>query len=64
LVKSPANTNNIMRILLPKKPVSVSAMQASAGKLNLQKNEWDEHSKTLLLGFENYSEGVQVNIGW
>ncbi len=64
IVKSPANTNNIMRILLPGKPKSVSAMQATAGKLDLQRNEWDEKSKTLLLGFENYSEGVQVNIGW
>ncbi len=64
LVKSPANTNNRMRILLPGKPKSVSALQTMAGKLELQKNEWDENSKTLLLGFENYSEGVQVNIGW
>ncbi len=64
LVKSPSNTNNRMRILLPQKPKSVSASQATAGKLDLQKNEWDGHSKTLLLGFENYSEGVQVNIGW
>jgi len=53
-----------MRILLPGKPKSVSALQTMAGKLELQKNEWDENSKTLLLGFENYSEGVQVNIGW
>ena len=64
LVKCPANTNNRMRILLPGKPKSVSALQTTAGKLDLQKNEWDEHSKTLLLGFENYSEGVQVKIGW
>lgn len=64
LVKSPSNTNNIMRVLLPKKPASVSAVQEKSGKLTLQKNEWDESSKTLLLGFENYSEGVQVKINW
>lgn len=53
-----------MQILLPKNPALVSATQARIGKLKLQKNEWEERSKTLLLGFENYSDGVQVNINW
>ncbi|MCX2474703.1 hypothetical protein OQZ33_10220 [Pedobacter sp. MC2016-05] len=63
LAKSPSKTNNIMRILLTGKPTKVTA--SSSGKeLSLTKNEWDEKSKTLLLGFANFSEGVQVNISW
>ncbi len=61
IVKSPANTNNMMRIWLPRKPGLVSCT-GPAGKLPLAKNEWDEASKTLLLGFENFSEGVDVMI--
>lgn len=64
VVKSPSNTNNVMRISLPAKPMAVSATTASAGKLSLHQNEWDEASKTLLLGFGNYSEGVAVDISW
>lgn len=63
LAKSPSKTNNIMRILLTGKPTKVTA--SSSGKeLSLTKNDWNENSKTLLLGFENFSEGVQVNISW
>ena len=55
--KSPANTSNVMRILLPKKPVKVQTSMASS-------STWDEESQTLLLGFENDPEGVQVRIEW
>ncbi|MBC7867601.1 MAG: hypothetical protein H7X88_08705, partial [Gloeobacteraceae cyanobacterium ES-bin-316] len=64
VVKSPSNTNNIMRILLPSKPVSVVVTEANVGNITLQKNQWDEPSGTLLLGFQNYSDGVAVNITW
>ena len=64
VVKSPSNTNNMMRILLPKKPLKVTATTDEVGNLDLQKNEWDENTKTLLLGFQNYSSGVQVAISW
>jgi len=63
IAKSPSNTNNIMRILLPAKPKNSTAVKGGTN-LSLTKNEWDEQSKTLLLGFENYSEGVEVNISW
>ena len=51
-----------MRTLLPSKPVTVLATETNAAKLTLKKNEWDEQSKTLLPGFQNYSDGVTVNI--
>lgn len=55
--KSPANTDNVMRILLPKKPkdVKVSANYQS---------EWDAKTRTLLLQFENLPEGVKVELKW
>lgn len=64
--KSPANTDNIMRILLPKRPTDVKIENAdkesSAGTTNIKIQEWDETSKTLLLGFENNPDGVKVTI--
>lgn len=55
--KSPANTDNVMRILLPKEPniVNVSAESRSS---------WDAPSHTLLLEFENDPNGVSVHLGW
>lgn len=55
--KSPANTDNAMRILLPQAPKQVQVSVAG-------QSSWDEESKTLLLGFENDPEGVQVRIEW
>lgn len=63
IIKSPSNTVNAMRILLPKKPTAVSA-KLNGKTLDLLKNDWDENSKTLLLSFDNYSEGVNVDINW
>ena len=58
IAKSPAETDNVMRILLPKKPkeINVSCSPSTS--------EWDEDTHTLLLQFENHPEGVQVKIEW
>ena len=58
IAKSPAETDNVMRILLPKKPkeINVSCSPFTS--------EWDEDTHTLLLQFENHPEGVQVKIEW
>ncbi|TCC90118.1 hypothetical protein EZ428_12580 [Pedobacter frigiditerrae] len=63
LIRSPAKTINAMRILLPKKPNQIT-LKLGDKDLSILKNEWDENSKTLLLSFDNYSEGVNVNINW
>ncbi len=55
--KSPANTDNVMRILLPQEPKSVDADVSS-------QSSWDETSHTLLLQFENRPDGVRVKIEW
>ena len=60
VAKSPVNTTNISRILLPRKPVSVQV----DGKEGLVSGAWDQQSKTYLLEFENNPEGVSVNIKW
>ena len=56
--KSPKNTTNVMRVLLPKAPVKVSIGGDKSSY------EWDRRSKTLLIGFENNPEGVSVHIEW
>lgn len=63
VVKSPAKTVNIMRILLPGRPVKVSAT-LNGSEVPLSKNEWDSPTNTCLLEFDNFSEGVNVSINW
>ena len=55
--KSPANTSNVMRILLPQRPVKV---QTSVKCSSI----WDEESQTLLMRFDNDPEGVEIRIKW
>jgi hypothetical protein len=58
--KSPANTTNVMRILLPAKPKQIAATHlAQAEPIT---HTWDAQTNTLLLKFKNYSEGVSVKI--
>ncbi|WP_300699293.1 hypothetical protein [Bacteroides sp.] len=59
VAKSPLNTTNISRILLPKAPKKVSVN----GK-EVQDALWDQHSKTMRLGFENNPDGVSVIVEW
>lgn len=60
LAKSPANTNNVMRILLPGPPQQVAATHQAAPEPTT--HVWDASTHTLLLKFKNYSEGVTVKI--
>ncbi len=55
--KSPNDTDNVMRILLPQAPKLVQVSITS-------QSNWDEESQTLLLGFVNAPEGVRVRIEW
>ena len=57
VAKSPAETNNVMRVLLPGEPKQVKVSVAS-------QNQWDADTHTLLLQFENLPEGVKVEINW
>jgi hypothetical protein len=63
ITKSPSDTHNAMRILLPAKPVSI-AVKDIEGKPVENTNDWDELSHTCLLQFLNSSDGVKVEIKW
>lgn len=57
VAKSPAQTKNVMRILLPKEPKNVHVSVTS-------RSIWDAASRTLLLEFENNPDGVSVSLEW
>ncbi|MBE8719188.1 hypothetical protein [Sphingobacterium pedocola] len=60
LAKSPINTTNISRVLLPQKPKSLRVNHKEV----LEEKNWDPHTKTYLLGFENNPDGVSVVFQW
>lgn len=61
VAKSPENTTNVSRVLLPKKPTSVSIDSEKQENIN---SYWDENSKTYLVSFENKPDGVNVVFKW
>jgi len=60
LAKSPIETTNISRVLLPKRPKSVTVNSAEV----FDPQHWDGASRTYLLGFENDPDGVNVSFSW
>lgn len=62
--KSPANTTNSIRILLPKAPKETTLTDNRGKKLTNVKSSWDAASQTLYLSFENSPEGTNVKISW
>src|SRR5699024_9420178 len=60
IAKSPIHTTNISRILLPEKP----KILLINGEKQLNLNQWDPHSMTYLLKFENSPDGVSVMFKW
>lgn len=64
VAKSPINTTNVMRVLLPAKPEKVTIADAQGQALADSKYEWDQTSKTCLVSFENNPEGVAVSFNW
>lgn len=57
VAKSPIETANVMRILLPEEPESVETSAPSV-------HGWDAGSNTLKLSFDNNPDGVNVTIKW
>lgn len=62
--KSPTLTKNAMRILLPIKPLQIKVACSINNKDVEYEFEWDENSHTLLLQFQNRSEGIDVKLSW
>jgi len=62
--KSPENTTNVMRVVLPVKPQDTSVSGKDGDAMPDITKSWDDKSKTLFLRFENAPEGVRVKIQW
>jgi hypothetical protein len=61
--KSPLNTTNAMRVLLPEEPKVYKATNRQGEALEVRYS-WDSNSKTCFLGFENHPDGVKVELKW
>ncbi len=64
ITKSPLNTTNVMRILLPGSPKNCTISSPDGTSLKDATWEWDAKSKTCLLSFENNPEGIKVGFIW
>lgn len=63
VVKSPVETINVMRVLLPSKVTSAEVTDAE-GNVVEATSTWDEGSKTCFLRFPNHPDGVKVRLAW
>lgn len=63
VAKSPINTTNVMRILLPAKPSAIEVYDAKGVAITYNAS-WDMKSKTQFLKFENNPEGIHVSLQW
>ncbi|MGN6214630.1 hypothetical protein [Parafilimonas sp.] len=64
VAKSPVNTNNVMRILLPENAKQIIVTDNKGKVINNAQSSWDESSKTLFLQFDNNPDGVKVQLKW
>ncbi len=64
ITKSPVNTTNVMRVLLPSEPKATIITDSTGEKLKGATCSWDEESKTCLLCFENSPDGINVFLKW
>ncbi len=64
ITKSPLNTTNVMRVLLPSAPKTIVITDSKGKENEGATSSWDENSKTCLLGFENNPDGVHVLFKW
>jgi hypothetical protein len=64
IIKSPENTSNTMRLLLPEAPNKCSIKSTMGEELSGSDWRWDAESKTCFTQFENNHEGIQVEFSW
>lgn len=62
IAKSPVNTTNVMRVLIPSKPTAVSVKDSLGNEIKDTTWDWESKGKTCLITFENSPEGVSVTI--
>jgi hypothetical protein len=61
--KSPLNTTNAMRILLPAEPKEYKATNKQGEAIEVRYS-WDSNTNTCFLGFENHPDGINVDLKW
>ena len=64
VAKSPVNTINAMRVLLPKDAKQIIVTDNKGKVISNVQSSWDEISKTLFLQFDNNPDGVKVLLKW
>ena len=64
VAKSPIQTNNVSRVLLPQKPAEVKVKNAAGELITDADYTWDDVSNTCLVKFENDPDGITVEIKW
>jgi len=64
VAKSPKNTVNSVRVLLPSQPKETVVTDSSGNTISDVKTSWDKSTNTLYMGFDNSPDGVKVNLKW
>ncbi len=64
IAKSPINTTNVMRILMPAEPKKITATDANGKAVSNVTKSWDALGKTSFLSFENSPDGINVQLEW
>jgi hypothetical protein len=64
VAKSPVNTLNSARILLPAQPKETVVTDSEGKTITDVKTSWDTSSNTMYLGFANSPDGIKVSIKW
>ena len=64
IAKSPINTLNSSRVLLPAQPKTIVVTDSKGQTVADVKSSWDSSSNTLYLGFDNSPGGIKVDLKW
>ncbi len=64
VAKSPIDTDNVSRVLVPRKPLKVVVKNPKGDVLTNAGYSWDDISGTCLVKFENDPDGIKVEISW
>jgi hypothetical protein len=64
VAKSPLNTKNSMRVLLPAAPTKTVLTNSKGAPIDNIQTTWDAASGTCYLGFDNSPDGITVSLSW
>jgi hypothetical protein len=64
VAKSPLNTKNSMRVLLPGAPTKTVITNNKGESIENVQTAWDAVSGTYYLGFDNSPDGITVTLSW